>query len=1202
MLSLLRCFLFTLSLIPLLLSVSTAQTFTGGIAGKVLDPNGAMVPKTSITLTNIETNEKRTMLTSEEGSFNFTAVPPGRYRLEVEQTGFKKYIQEPIEVRVQQFMDIPISLELGNTTEIVTVSGETQLIDPTTSSLGQVIENRQITELPLNGRNTLAFVELTPGIRDQGGFGDNPATVNVQAWGNFSANGGVANTNEVLVDGAPVTTVLFHGVGYMPPVDATQEFKVQTNNFSAEFGRTGGAVVNLSIKSGTNNLHGSIYEFVRNDKFDANDFFLNRAGQKRPTLRYNQFGASLGGPLHLPRFGEGGPAIINGRDRTFFFANYEGFRQREGKAFVTTVPTALERVGNFSQSRNANGTLRLIRDPNITITNTVRCEPTPANPTPGVNYQGACFPNGIIPVTRRNEVGLRLASALFPLPNTPGQGPAGINNYVTSAVQASDSNQIVLRIDHNVSNKVKLFGTYGLQSFDLGGWDPLGNRTTPIDNGRAEKLKTQHLVLSSTVLFSPTLIGEFRGSFTRIAINRTPMSNGFDLTSLGFPQSLQNAVQVNSFPVVTTSGFVGLVASTTSRQLRHNNTITSSGSLSFIRSSHTLKIGGQFRALGWNEFGNNSGSPTFDFNGQFTGPTVNGAISNASRTYGVPDMILGYPSSGFITYTEHLSLMRKYTALFVQDDWKIRPNLTLNAGLEWSVEFPFTERYNRGSWFEPSLPPPSARVVPQVVVENVPGIGTVRRPILGTLQFQDDNQRSPQNTYWKQFGPRIGLAYQVTSSTVVRAGYGLYWLPATAYWRTEAPTFYRTRQNYIASLNGGITPAPGISLSNPFPGLFAGVPGKSNEWDRTVTTLGGDAITTREHHSGYMQNWNFNIQQGFGKDTIFDIAYAGSRGIGLPAAINVNQLSPQYQAIGASGRTGADFLNGTVSNPFYGYVTTGPLSQERVSRAQLLRPFPQFDQVILGPLNVGNSFYHSMQVKLNKRFTRASLIGLAYTWSKTIDDANGTITAFNELAGLPGFTDAYNRRLERSLSPFDVPHRLSINYNLELPFGKGRRWLKDAGALTWLVSGWELNGIYTLQSGYPLFVSTQATTSLFATGNRPDMIKSAKKEGRAQERLQEWFDRSAFREPAAFTFGNASRTLPDVRTDGINNLDTGLVKNNRFGRDEQYNLQLRFESFNALNHVRFGYPGRVLGQSNFGVVNSQANKPRNIQLAMKFIF
>src|SRR5215813_2020577 len=334
----------------------TGQTSTGGLSGTVTDPAGAVIAGARLVLVNLETNENRRGESKEIGYYSFPALPPGRYKIEVEHSGFKRFVQEPIPIQVQQFITLDTRLEVGQSTQTVEVTGQVALLDAQTSSLSQVVENRQVTELPLNGRNTLALVALTPGIRTQGEFTQHVATRSYAGWGNFSSNGGVADANEVLVDGAAVTMFLVNAPSLIPPVDATQEFRVQTNNYSAEFGRSSGAVVNIGVKSGTNQLHGSVYEFLRNERFDSNDFFLNRAGQQRPKLTFNQFGFSAGGPVLIPK-------VHDGRDRTFFFGNFEGFRQRLAKAITTTVPTAAQLAGDFSQTLNSAGQLVTVADP-----------------------------------------------------------------------------------------------------------------------------------------------------------------------------------------------------------------------------------------------------------------------------------------------------------------------------------------------------------------------------------------------------------------------------------------------------------------------------------------------------------------------------------------------------------------------------------------------------------------------------------------------------------------------------------------------------------------------------------------------------------------------------------------------------------------------------------------------------------------------
>ncbi|MCI0625608.1 MAG: TonB-dependent receptor [Acidobacteria bacterium] len=1126
----------------ILLGGAHAQTFTGGISGVVKDPAGAVVPGTQLILVNTGTGEKRMQMSNDSGGFTFTAISPGDYRLEAEKEGFKKVIQAPIEVRVQQFINLELVLEIGETSETLQVTESVPLVDASTSSLGYMVESVQVHELPLNGRNTLAFIEFTPGVRSQGGFGANPANVNFQAFGNFSANGGLANANEVLVDGAPVTTASFSGVAFVPPVDATREFRIQTNAFPAEFGRTSGAVVNLSIKSGTNDLHGTIYEFLRNDKLDANNFFLNRAGRPRPVLRFNQFGAAVGGPII--------------KDKTFFFGNYEGFRQRKGIALTTTVPTALERRGDFSQSS------RIIRDP----------------------FTKQPFPGNTIPASQLDPVGVRFAQpgVAWPLPNTPGTRTAAgdvINNFSTSESQASDVDQVVVRIDHSFNDKWKLFGTYGLQDFRLGGFDPFKNGTTTFDGGRAEDDRFQHFVLSATSVFSPHVIGEYRGSFTRSGSSRIPMTLGFDLTSLGFPKSVADAAQVKTFPVLQVQGQQAIDVSTTSNLIRNSTNFTGSAGLTLIRNSHTLKIGGQVRTQSFDDFLQNNGSPTFAFDGRFTD----------TLGFGLPSMLLGFASSGNIGVTQATSLIRKYLAGYVQDDWKVNQKLTLNLGLRWGVDAPPTERFNRLARFDRTIAPPLDAVIDL--------------PLRGGLVFADNNSRRVEKVYWRQWDPRFGFAYQLRPSTVVRGGYGIYWLPFTSYSFAfpMAPGFTVTTP-FVSSLDGGITPRD--KISNPFPNGITQPPGNSPNYDTLVTNMAGliGQVTEGRRHPGYVQNWNLNIQQDLGNGIAIDGAYAGSRSVGLPAFLYSNQLDPQFISLG-------DRLNEQVPNPFFGHVKTGTLAQQTVSRGQLLRPFPQFENVTVGAENIGNSVFHSFQFKFTKRFDSASQIAVAYTLSKNIGDSFSGGTVFNEPGGEPSSLDFYNRKADRSLVTYDAPHRLVLNSTYEIPFGKGMSGLRNK-----IIADWEVTGIYTLQSGTPLFLFAPDLTNTFINQtagfglpvrvlNRPNSTgQSGKLSGDPRDRLNRFFDTSAFSQPPRFTFGNVSKALPDVRNHSINNFDFGLFKNNRFGRDGHYNLQFRAEFFNVFNRVRFGNPGNFLGQANFGVIANQANEPRLVQFALKFLF
>jgi hypothetical protein len=1138
-----------------------AQTFTGSITGTVTDPAGAVVPAAVFTLTNLDTNEARRQVSNESGVYTFAALPPGRYRLELERPGFKRFVQEPVEVRVQQVVNLDPVLEVGQTNQTVEVTGQVALLDSATSSLSQVVENREVTELPLNGRNTLALVALTPGVRTQGQFMQNTATRSFAGWGNFSSNGGISDANEILVDGASVTMFLVNAPSLIPPIDATQEFRVQTNNYSAEFGRSSGALVNASIKSGTNQLHGSLYEFLRNDKLDANDFFLNRAGQKRPALTFNQYGFAVGGPVLLPK-------VYDGRNKTFFFVNFEGFRQRLAQALTTTVPTPEQLQGDFSQTFNSAGQM-------VAIANPFSVHTGPAGSPVRDPFAGNQIPQSLFDPVANS---LRVNGKLWALPNGPGAPFTHVGNFSTSAVQPNDEDQVVTRMDHTFSTKWKVFGTYASQSITLGGFDPFRNGTDFLTVGGNESDRTQTLVLGATALFSSHVVGEFRSSFSRFRNNRIPHSDGFDLTSLGFPQSLAAQQQFHAFPWMQFSSVASSGKLTTSEIRRIANNWNQSASLTWIRGAHTLKFGGQFRIQQLNDVQVDNSSGSYTFNAAFTGldPLRSSSTSGAD----VASFLLGLPASGNLGLGQRLALERRYAAWFVQDDWKVSRKLTLNLGFRQDFEIPSTERYNRQAYLD------LGAVAPMV---QQAGLNTP-----GALRLTDNGTRTPEDTYWHQFGPRFGLAYELRPRTVLRGGYGIFWLPGgleISGTSTNNP-IATISTPFVSSLDNGITPQD--HLSNPFPNGLIALLGPSIGTNALI----GQGVTAyiRGVHPGYTQQWNFDIQQQLATGLAVDIAYAGSHGVGLPQTIQIDQIPDQDLSLGTA-------LTQQVPNPFYGLVTIGALAQPTVARGQLLRPYPQFNGLAIGSANTGNSIYHSMQLKVNKRFAD-SLIAVSYTVSKGIGDTEAVV-GWLEQSGTPNsFQNANNRRPDRSLNAFDNPQRLVVAYTTALPFGKGKKFLNNSRAINPIVSGWEVNGIYTAESGTPLFLTTATNlTNSFGGNSRPNNNgQSAYLSTDAHSRLAQWFNTSVFSQPPAFTFGNTSRTLPDVRDHGTNNFDVGLVKNNRFLRDGRMNLQFRGEFFNMFNRVRFGDPGLSFGTAQFGVITSQVNSPRKIQLGLKLLY
>jgi len=1140
------------------LLAGSALSQTAQLTGTVTDPTGSVIPGAVVTATNIETGVPRNSVANQSGNYLITALLPGKYRVIAEAAGFKQMKREGVTLEVDQVARMDFAMNVGETRETVTVESTGVILDAATSTVGVVVENRRISELPLNGRDPLDLLGLSTGIRIQGGFGGKTGS-----WGNFSANGGLANANSVLVEGLALDLAQMNSPAFVPPVDATQEFRVQTNKFSAEFGRTSGAIVNFSIKSGTNQLHGSVYEFLRNRKLDANNFFQNRAGNPRPNLIQNQFGGSAGGPIR--------------KDKTFFFANWEEYRNRTGAPSITTVPTVLERAGDFSQTFNAAGRMILVADPLTT------------RQLPDGSYTRDVFPNNKIPSSRISRVAGNVAS-IWPLPNTAGNPLTHVNNYSTVGGSGNNEHQIVTKIDHNLSSRWKFFGTYSriwAKTFNL---DPLGYK---VNLTRQASYTRTHATVSATAVLSPGLIGEFHSGFARYDSPSVPYALGFDITTLGFPKALADATQIKSFPAFNVAGLVSVGSSASAGlTLVDLNSWGQRASMTWVKSAHSVKFGVDYRVQQLNQFQQNSFEPAFQFNNQMSAMNPQALDTNS----GVPmaSFLMGYMASASVAKSQRLANQRKYLAFFVQDDWKVTRKLTLNLGMDYSLEFPITERYNRKMWFDPTAELPISQAV---------GL-----PLRGGFRFADSNTRSPYDLFTRQFGPRLGFAYQLLPRTVIRSGYGLFWIPAAITEVTgdnRAPA-WAINTLAIASLDGGLTPYN--TLDDPYPNGILNPPGSS----AGLNTLIGQnaAANQRRFRTGYMQQWNFDIQQELGREMVLEVLYAGSVGTGLPAqwASQMNQLRDEYLSLGPA-------LQQLVRNPFFGIVQTGPLAQPMVQRGQLLRPYPQFQTLYVEGMPLGHSNYHSFQLQFNKRFG-GSIIGVAYTISKAMGNTESRSDWLEGGAQSTsmGFMDNNNRRLDRSLAVADVPQRLVVSYTLDLPFGKGRRLLNHLGPADRLVAGWQFTGLYTAQSGTPVAVGTPTNLTgayndvtdvygSYSSNSRPNNNgQSAQLSGSAKDRLNQWFNTGVFSQPAPFTYGTAPRTLPDVRWHGTNNLDFGLFKNNRFGRDGRFNLQFRSEFFNVANHVRFGIAGMSFGTANFGVVSSQANNPRQIQLALKLLY
>lgn len=1111
-----------------------AQSASGTILGTIRDSQEAAIPGAHVTVTNVASNTTRSFTTDQTGQYAVPYLLPGQYSVSVEAQGFRKATRTGLTLRVDDRLSIDFQMEVGSLAEQVTVNAEATLLETTSNTLGQVVENRRIVDLPLNGREPFSLAQLSPGVLPVP-RGQAP----MHLGGSIpSINGASNGASEVLIDGATDTVPrnTIYMLIHTPSVDAVEEFKVETNSLSAEYGRFNGGVISLVTKSGTNTPHGTVYWFHRNSEFDANDFFQNRNGIALGALRRHQAGFTLGGPVYIPK-------LYNGRNRTFFFTDYEGFREAALNPSTFTVPTALERSGDFSQTVNAQGARVVIYDP-MSVVGGAR--------TP--------FANNVIPSNRISPVAAKLMN-FYPLPNNNRVS----NNLAIGASRKNTTDTWDTRFDHNFSTAHRILTRLSLQNPRTGEpnyFENVGNPTNPplVQRRRSATIQTTHTL-------SPTLILNLHYGLSHMFGTRQAWSDGYDITQLGFPANFRDAQQVRALPVISVGGFAGLGNGAQNYSTQTGNTFQATATK--IRGGHSLKFGFDYRAYYNNQLQNSLAEGSLSFGANFTqGPNPNQASATAGS--GLATFLLGYPG-GTLRIQPATAYRGSYTSAFAQDDWRISSRLTLNLGLRYEIAWPRTERFDRITVFDPNLPSP--------IASKVPGLN-----LRGAMTYRGDGNRRLTEADKNNFGPRVGLAWQPLRNTTVRTGYGIFYglSPTDASLSGTYADGFTANTSIISSIDGT---TPISSLSNPYP---SGITLPAQKSALGPDLFLGQSISSLilNFATPYFQQWNFSIQQGLGRSWLVQAAYAGGKGTRLSMpAMNINQLTADQMALGAVNQQ-------LVPNPFYGVITdpTSTLSLPTIQRGVLLRPYPQYTGVTADYPSLGSSIYHSLQMKVEKRLSQGFTVLAALTAAKSIDDAST-----DQYGPVTGIMDVTNLKRERSISPQDVSKRLVVSGVWELPIGRGRLlgtgWSKMVDTV---LGGWQFNAIASFQSGLPLVMSSIGGTrpNRVATGTTPS--------GRIQDRLDRAFDITAFAVPPAFTYGNSSRTAPDLRWHGMNNFDLSLFKN--WQLIERVKAQFRVEAFNAFNRTQFNAPGTSIGSTAAGVISAQYNVPRQLQLALKIIF
>jgi hypothetical protein len=1099
-------------------------------------------------------------------------LPPGKYRVETVRAGFRKFTQE-VSVEVGGRAALDIVLTVGEVTETVNVTGETSLVEAASGAVGTLVDNTRIMNLPLNGRNAFELVALSPGIIPMGGFGQtDPWDKRSQAA--FSASGSKGLSSDLLIDGASTTSTDYNTPAFSPSLDSIQEFKVQLNSYSAEFGRSQGAILNAVTKSGTNRFHGSAYDYLRNDNLDANSFFNNAADRKKADLRWNQFGGTLGGPLLIPR-------VYDGHDRTFFFASYEGMRYARGVSATQRVPTELERAGDFSRTVAASGAM-------IPIYNPFSTRPDPTRPN---RYLRDAFPGNRIPQSMLNPVSLRVTS-YYPAPNQTPLFPSGPNFFFNGNMN-DRSDQTIVKVDHSFNERHRT--SFRFNYIDDSRVQPstFGNVASPVNGPNTEA--SRGALLEHTWMLRSNLLANMKLSYLRFSNDLIAFSAGFPFgQKLGLPQWLEDVADVKTFPTFDIAG-MPIGASGPPLVINRPSMWNPVVSVSWVRGAHSIKTGYEHRAFLRNNRNYTMAAPpagTYTFNQATTGGPDPDAPGSAGSAYG--SFLIGVPAAGNFAMNPALAMKGAYTAAYLQDDWRVNSRLTLNLGLRWDYEGAVTERYDRVTWLDFDSPNPAAQAVNQKYAEirrqfqaRSPAVAAVLPETLtlrGGVQYAGKGQRRQAVSDLNNFGPRFGFAYSPVRQWALRGGYGIFFTPQTGGPSNDVVAGYQTN---TAITGLGADRRPQVSLSDPFP---AGLVAPTGTSLGLLTNIGAGLTSwNRGNLVGYAQQWNLNIQRGLWRQTVIEIGYVGSHGVKLMGQ-DIEWNLPSRAVVDL----GPGVLNAVIDNPFLGVAspTTTLGRQPTTTVRQLLLPYPQFTAFTSRNEHLYNSNYHAMTLRFEQRMYRGLTYLISYTAGKSIDNGSGWTAGWQGPLGQTGI-DVSNRRLDRAISTYDRSQRLVVTSTYQIPFGAGRVF--GANSRLWrTLGGWQVNGIFTWMTGAPIGLNRNAY--IIGDVHSPD-------NGQGRHGLSAanpWMNPAAFRSLVTGEVSNIPRTLPDLRSPGTSNVDCSLFK--IFRIKEQVRVQLRGEFFNALNHTQFATPNTAPLSPTFGLITATRQRPREVQIGLRLQF
>lgn len=1174
--------------------MASAQTFTGALRGAVKDANG-VIPGVSVQLINEATNVAREAISNDQGLYNFAAVPPGTYTVKATLTGFKTYEQKAVRVSAQQFVTVDIELSVGALEETITVTGEAPLIDTSTASTGAVINTEQLNTLPSGGRSAFLFAVTVPTVVASGDAQFNRQQDQTNA-SLLSLGGGTRRGNNYLVDGVPVTD-LRNRASANPSIEALDDVAVQVHTYDAETGRTGGGIFNVATKSGGNSFAGSGFYQARPRWGTANNFFSKLAGVPLPNTYF-----------HLGGGGVGGPIIKN---RTFFWAAVEGYGSNTTRNGALRLPTSRERQGDFSQSLNSAGQPVIIYDPLTGDASGNGRQP---------------FPGNVIPQNRLNPVGVAIARSY---PNPLREVSNGAPNFESTAEIEDRAMMYSGKVDHKFTDKLSLTGFYLYNATD----EPCANYFSPGLNGSFRSVDPNEYLLvrrvnmgafNSTWLPSSNTVVTLRYGFTTFVDDDTVAdAAAFDPSTLGFSSNFVNQMQVKKFPIVNVGEYASLGPIDPTPRNWYSQ--SANATMSRLAGKHTLKFGADYRLIGieTQSFSGGAGVLTFDRFFTSANPLANGtATSGNAMASLLMGQTSGQPDSSRLQVSSPFNAFVHYFGGYAQDDWRLSSKTTINFGVRVERETGLMEENNSFTvGFDPTLNPNSAGngVTLGNIVNPLTG-----QPIRGGLVYAGVNGANEYqgNPPGVKFSPRVGLVHSLNPQTVIRAGYGIYWAPWN--YQSVSSTNYGqigyTQNTFLTSQNQFV---PSSNIANPFPGGILAPVGNALG---AIAGVGGQIdVIDQNKRAPYVHQYSFDINRELPGNIAIGFEYSGATGVDLglggsnDGVRNINQVPVSALSRGAD-------LTALVPNPFFGLpaVTINGVrfpqgkntSSATIQQRELLRPYPQFGNILMRQSTLGKNQYHAAILKLEKRMSNGWGGRINYTFSRLNDNQFGETNFFSNAQG--NMQDVNNLDAEYSIGLLDVPHKLVFSPIVELPFGKGKKWA-NSGVGAFLLGDWTMSSIISLESGFPVALWANNPSQNFQLMRRVNQVSgvNADTDGTRYDRIAPpagagciagqdcgvgvWLNAAAFAQPGTYENGTMARTSGDIRTPHRNNWDFVATKGVRFG-SSRVRGQFRFEVLNITNTVKVRGPAAVVGQPNFGQIRTQSGFMRLTQLMFRLQF